>query len=186
MGFAFSNPAPVCLASISVFLAIHLSLLLPLVEKFLFLFEVCQSLLAHICSCFLPLTDFLHIEMDHSEAGGGDAWNSTDSSGPLFSLWMHCTGFLQVDTLRQPALLNSRGQCCYFPCFLFMGCTTISWSLQQRMPVTFTSLTSSSLVVFLGFKCAVQQNVLPPLDLWSYLLATAHSSNPQIAWVLLD
>lgn len=167
VGFAFSNPAPVCLDSISIFLAVHPSLLLPLVEHFLSLFELCQCLLALICSCLLPFTDFLHTEVDYSEAGGGDTWNSANSSSPLFSLWMHCTGFLQVDTLRGHNLLFWTPQVnpAISLCFLFVGSTTISWPLQQRLPGTFTSLMNSSLVVFLGFKCRVQQNALPPLPL---------------------
>lgn len=67
MCFAFSNPTLVCLDSISIFLAVYLSLFLPLV-LFLFLFELVRVSYLQLSPAF----DFLHIEVDHFEAGGGD------------------------------------------------------------------------------------------------------------------
>jgi len=146
MGFGFSNPTSACSDSVSVFLLDHL-IPLPLLVGFLFMFEFSHDLLVHPSR---PSTAF--------------AWLPARGDGPIL-LWQswkinqlsyipHLSsiithGILPSPSLNRPkaVLLKLRVVILLFA--LFQPLTNLNfiipWSLQQRLPPAFTTLTYSSM-----------------------------------------
>lgn len=113
------------------------------------------ALSGSLCSHLLPLLDFLDIDVDHSGVRGSDTWRPTGCPGPFFSLGMHCTGFFQVDILRDHSLLSwSLGinRTIYLvPSLWDFVVTAAKAAHDLHMPDDF----------FLGCKCGVQHSACP-------------------------